>query len=80
MTSEDRIQIRISLEAARVNAELLQKDAAKLIGISLKTLQNYENGKTKPNWDTLIKMSDIYNIPIGMLNCRVLIFLRKTTV
>ena len=69
MTSEDRIQIRISLEAARVNAELLQKDAAKLIGISLKTLQNYENGKTKPNWDTLIKMSDIYNIPIGMLNC-----------
>lgn len=31
MTSEDRIQIRISLEAARVNAELLQKDAAKLI-------------------------------------------------
>ena len=44
MTSEDRIQIRISLEAARVNAELLQKDAAKLIGISLKTLQNYENG------------------------------------
>ena len=70
MTSEDRIKIRISLEAARVNAELLQKDAAKLIGISLKTLQNYENGKTKPNWDTLIKMSDIYNIPIGMLNCR----------
>ena len=70
MTSEDRIQIRISLEAARVNAELLQKDAAKLIGISLKTLQNYENGKTKPNWDTLIKTSDIYNIPIGMLNCR----------
>lgn len=53
-----------------MNAELLQKDAAKLIGISLKTLQNYENGKTKPNWDTLIKMSDIYNIPIGMLNCR----------
>lgn len=51
MTSEDRIQIRISLEAARVNAELLQKDAAKLIGISLKTLQNYENGKTKPNWE-----------------------------
>ena len=70
MTSEDRIQIRISLEAARVNAELLQKDAAKLIGISLKTLQNYENGKTKPNWDTLIKKSDIYNNPIGMLNCR----------
>lgn len=70
MSNEENVQIRISLEAARVNAELVQKDAAKLIGVSLKTLQNYENGKTKPNWDTLIKMSNIYNIPIGMLNCR----------
>ncbi len=70
MPNEEKVQIRISLEAARVNAELVQKDAAKLIGVSLKTLQNYENGKTKPNWDTLIKMSNIYNIPIGMLNCR----------
>lgn len=70
MSNEEKVQIRISLEAARVNAELVQKDAAKLIGVSLKTLQNYENGKTKPNWDTLIKMSNIYNIPIGMLNCR----------
>ena len=70
MSNEEKVQIRISLEAARVNAELVQKDAAKLIGVSLKTLQNYENGKTKPNWVTLIKMSNIYNIPIGMLNCR----------
>ena len=70
MSNEEKVQIRISLEAARVNAELVQKDAAKLIGVSLKTLQNYENGKTKPNWDTLIKMSNIYNITIGMLNCR----------
>ena len=65
MSNEEKVQIRISLEAARVNAELVQKDAAKLIGVSLKTLQNYENGKTKPNWDTLIKMSNIYNIQIG---------------
>lgn len=70
MVDEMSIQFRISLEAARVNAKLLQKDAAEKIGISLKTLQNYENGRTKPNWDILEKMSAIYKIPIGMLNCR----------
>lgn len=70
MSENDFKQYRLSLEAARVNAKLLQREAAKMIGISLKTLQNYENGKTKPNWETLEKMSDVYNIPIGMLNCR----------
>lgn len=70
MPEEMAIQFRISLEAARVNAKLLQKDAALKIGVSLSTLQNYESGKTKPNWDTLNKMSEIYKIPIGMLNCQ----------
>ncbi len=70
MTAMESVQFRITLEAARVNAKLLQKEAAKRLGVSTKTLQNYENGRTRPNWDTLEKMSDIYNIPIGMLNCR----------
>lgn len=70
MPNDNAVQIRISLEAARVNAKLIQKEAAIKLGISLKTLQNYESGKTKPNWDTLDKMSTVYNIPIGMLDCR----------
>lgn len=70
MSNDNVVQIRISLEAARVNAKLIQKEAAIKLGISLKTLQNYESGKTKPNWDTLDKMSTVYNIPIGMLDCR----------
>lgn len=70
MPDEGLVQIRITLEAARVNANLIQKDAAKKIGVSLKTLQNYESGKTKPNWDTLNRMSTVYKIPIGMLDCR----------
>lgn len=58
--------IKITFEAARVNAHLTQKEAVKLLDISLKTLQNYENGVTKPNLDTLRKMSSVYKIPIGM--------------
>lgn len=60
---------KITFEAARVNAHLTQKEAVKLLDISLKTLQNYENGVTKPNWDTLNKMSEVYKIPMGMLKC-----------
>ena len=61
--------IRITFEAARVNAHLTQKEAVELLKISLKTLQDYESGKTKPNWDTLNKMSEVYKIPIGMFKC-----------
>ena len=39
----------ISLKAARVNACLSQREAAKRIGISLSTLQSYEKGATVPD-------------------------------
>ena len=39
---------KVSLEAARVNAKYSQKEAAKLLGISNKTLCKWENGKSFP--------------------------------
>ena len=45
----------ITLKAARVNRNLNQKDAAKLIGVSLSTLQNYESGKRFPDISVLKK-------------------------
>ncbi len=56
--------IRISLEAARVNANLIQKEAAKKIGISTATLQNYESGKTVPTWEMATKISKVYDFPL----------------
>lgn len=56
--------IRISLEAARVNAKMLQSEAAKRIGISKATLQNYENGRTTPTWDMAQKIAEVYDFPI----------------
>ena len=58
------------LKALRKENGYSQADLAKRLQISRASYFNWENGKTKPNWDTLIKMSNIYNIPIGMLNCR----------
>lgn len=54
---------QISLKAARVNANLSQQEAAKLLGISKATLQNYEAGNTVPDILMSRKIEDVYNFP-----------------
>lgn len=41
--------VKISLAAARVNAELTQKELAEKCGVSESTIINWENGKSLPN-------------------------------
>lgn len=60
-------EIRISLAAARVNAGLSQKEAAKSLNTSIKTIQNHESGKTEPGWEMVEKYSKLYGLPIGNL-------------
>lgn len=54
---------KITLAAARVNAGLKQQEAAKALGISVATLQNYESGKTIPQWNTVQKIESVYHFP-----------------
>lgn len=54
---------KIQLKAARVNADLTQEQAASLLNISKATLQNYESGKTIPQWDMVRKFEEIYHFP-----------------
>lgn len=54
---------RITLEAARVNANLTQREASQRMGINRRTLQNYESGKTIPDWETVKKFEEIYHFP-----------------
>lgn len=53
----------ISLKAARVNANLSQQEAAKMLGISKATLQNYEAGNTVPDILMSRKIEEAYNFP-----------------
>lgn len=53
----------ITLKAARVNAGYPQREAAKLLGISPATLQNYEAGVTVPDWNMVKKIETTYNFP-----------------
>lgn len=52
--------MRITLEAARVNAKLKQAEAAKLIGVDKKTLGSWERGKTMPKIDKIPIICETY--------------------
>ena len=54
---------KITLEAARVNAKLSQKNAANLLDIDVSTLRNYEHGKSAPSYPLVKKMEGIYHFP-----------------
>lgn len=56
--------LQISLKAARVNAELTQDDVARLLGVSNKTVLNWEAGKARPTTATLKYLSEIYKMPL----------------
>ena len=60
--------IKITLEAARVNAGYTQKEAAELLHISNKTLQNWESGKSYPNASQIAALCDLYGIPYDCIN------------
>lgn len=53
----------ITLKAARVNAGLTQQEAADALGISRKTLGNYEQGTRYPKIETIQKIEKLYDMP-----------------
>lgn len=52
--------MKVSLRAARINAGLLQRDAAKLAHISLSSLQRYERGVSIPKVSTMKTLLALY--------------------
>lgn len=58
---------KITLKAARVNANLSQKEAADALGVNVSTLQNYETGKTVPDWDMVKRIEMLYRFPMDFI-------------
>lgn len=52
----------ITLKSARVNKNLTQVEAAKLIGITVDTLSNYERGKSYPDVPVIQKIEEVYGV------------------
>lgn len=60
--------VKITLAAARVNANLSQKETAKMLGVSNKTLCKWENGTSFPNAVQIEKLCNLYNLPYDCIN------------
>lgn len=60
--------VKISIRAARVNANLSQKEAADHLGVSNKTLGNWENGVTFPPADKILSICELYGVSYDNLN------------
>lgn len=58
---------QISLEAARVNAKMSQKEAATALGVNVSTILNWEKGKTSPDADKFKELCAIYGCPIDLI-------------
>lgn len=58
---------QISLTAARVNAKLTQEEAAAKMGVTKRTIINWEKGNVKPNAASLNMLSMIYKIPVDYI-------------
>lgn len=59
---------KFSLKTSRVIAGLSQKEAAKKLGISNKTLCSWENGKTYPNQPMIEKLCILYGMTYDMID------------
>ena len=58
------IESKITLKAARVNAELTLDDVAERIGKSKQSIENWESGKTPIKYSDLIELSELYEMPV----------------
>ena len=60
--------MQMTLKAIRINKQLSQDEAAKLIGISSDTLSNYERGKSFPDIPVLKKIEEVYETRYYSIN------------
>lgn len=58
---------RISLKAVRVNANMEQKEWAKILGVSQTTVVNWEKGNTEPSLSQVRIMSELSGIPMDFI-------------
>ena len=59
---------KITLKAARVNAGYTQKEVAKILNASNKTVGNWENGASFPRADQIESLCGLYGVPYDSIN------------
>lgn len=55
------------LAELRQDRNLLQKDIAQIVSVSVSTVSNYETGAHFPDIETIMKLADFFDVPIDYL-------------
>ena len=55
------------IKAARIEKKLTQEQVAELLGVSRQTISNWENGKSYPDLQILVSMSNQFDISLDTL-------------
>lgn len=53
----------ISLAAARVNANMTQREVAKMLDVTAQTIINWEKGRSEPTVSQSMKLAELYDFP-----------------
>ena len=61
------MEYKITLKAARVNANLTLDQACKLLKTSKNTLIKWESGEAFPTWDKVQLISEVYKWPSDLI-------------
>ena len=61
------MEIKDKLKEKRLKAELTQKELADILHVSRQTVSSWEVGRTYPDLDILVSMSELYNTPLDDL-------------
>ncbi len=61
------IMPKISIAAARVNANMNQREMAERLGVDVSTVCNWEKGKSEPNVSQLRIISQLSGIPMDFI-------------
>lgn len=60
--------LKISLAAARKNANLTQQRVADTLEVAVSTVRNWETGKTTPTVSQAFALCDLYRVPFDSIN------------
>lgn len=61
------IELKVSLEAARVNAGMTITQVAEKMNVSRNTIINWEKGRTRIPFTSLASLCDLYEFPIDYI-------------
>lgn len=62
---------RLSLKAARVNAELTQMQVGQALGVSSHAVLNWESGRSRPSADKAQALASLYGLDMDDIDfCR----------